>query len=573
MAKLIDKKKLQSFRILVADDEIETLDLYCQALGVESDENRKTTEEIGALADRLFSEKGKSIYTLANTFEIVTCKQGDEAVEIVKQSLAEKRPFAIAFIDIRMPPGPDGVWAAERIRSLDPYIEIVMVTGFSDIHPLVIARRIPPPHKLLYIQKPFHPLEIFQFATSLSAKWEMEQKLKHVELKKQELEIQLRRSQKLEAIGTLASGIAHDFNNILSSIIGNAEIALRHELSENDKARYSMEQILKAGHRARALVRQIVTFSHQKDQELKPLQLTPIIKETIKALRSTLPPNIQIRHYLMTDKDIVLCEPFQIQQILMNLATNAIYAMRNTGGTLEIRLTDTLSMLDMEFKDGLTPKGYGSKPQIKLSVSDTGEGMSQSVLERIFEPYFTTKPRGEGTGLGLSVVHGMVKAMNGIIRVQSEPGKGTVFTIFLPMVEARQVSELTAKAEVNTGNERILLVENEEIVLDMTKRMLESLGYQVTAMTKSVEALNLFQSNPNAFDLVITDMGMPDLSGDQLSKEILLIRPDIPIILCTGYTEIISEEKAKSIGIRELILKPILMTDMAQAVRKHLKKK
>lgn len=395
------------------------------------------------------------------------------------------------------------------------------------------------------------------------------------ELKK--IEEQLQQAQRVDAIGALAGGIAHDFNNILAAIIGYTEIALYHELPGGSSPQHSIEQILKASHRAKNLVQQILAFSRHKEREIKYSKMTPIIKEAIKFLRATLPTTIEIRQKITAKSDIVLCDPGQIHQVLMNLCTNAGHAMRRKGGILEISLQNVkIADCPLEIVEAEKLKAKNLKSKIaldpvfclKLSVRDTGQGMERFVLERIYEPYYTTKKVGEGTGLGLSVVHGIVKSFGGMINVESEPGKGSAFSIFMPTIENEVKSEKELSESVPFGNEHILFVDDEEVLVDIGKSMLESQGYKVTTKTSSIEALDTFRSKPGEYDLVITDMTMPKMTGDELARELMKIRPDVPIILCTGFCEFITEEKAKSMGIQGFVMKPMVIHEITREIRR-----
>ncbi len=382
------------------------------------------------------------------------------------------------------------------------------------------------------------------------------------EKERAELQTQLQHAQRMEAMGTLAGGIAHDFNNILMIINGYTEIALEHELPDDHPVRDSMGQALKATHRAIELVHQILAFSRQKEHEMVQVRVTPIVKETLKLLRASLPATIEISRKLTAESDMIMGDPSKIHQVLMNFCTNASHAMGSEPGVLEICMTDAKVDSDPD----LNPGHY-----LMLSVSDTGHGMEPSVMEHIFEPYFTTKPVGEGTGLGLSVTHGIVKSFGGTIRVRSEPEEGSTFDVFFPITEAGRASEIKTSAPIPRGNnEHILFIDDEELLTDMGKRLLEGLGYKVSARTDSVAALEDFRLHPEAYDLVITDMTMPIMTGDKLARELLLIRPDIPVILCTGYSKEITEEKAEDMGIREFLMKPPSMREIAQAIRRAL---
>ncbi len=383
------------------------------------------------------------------------------------------------------------------------------------------------------------------------------------EEERKRLESQLTQAQKMEAVGTLAGGIAHDFNNILSIILGYGELAMDN-IVQPSKAKSYLGEVLKAGNRAKDLISHILTFSRQKETHHVPLEIRPIIKETVKMLRSVIPTTIAIRQNLI-DSGQILSDPTQIHQVLMNLCTNAAHAMDKTGGVLEVGL-------EKAFVDG----GAGapdlpSGPYIRLTVSDTGHGISPEIMGRIFEPYFTTKGIGRGTGLGLSVVHGIVKNHGGSILCRSIPGKGTTFDIYLPEIEIEeQTWKSPEKDPLPRGIERILFVDDEPALVDLAKKSIESLGYTVVIRTSSIEALELFRNDPGRFDLVITDMTMPGVTGDKLARSLMEIRHDIPVIMCTGYSECVTEERVKEIGIRELILKPLLRKDLAKAIRRVL---
>ncbi len=390
---------------------------------------------------------------------------------------------------------------------------------------------------------------------------------KQVEETKSRHEAQVRQLQKMQAIGTLAGGIAHDFNNILSAIIGYSEL-VRDELPPGSSLTTYVDQVLRAGNRARDLVQQILTFSRQTEKELKPIQIHPITKEALKLLRASIPTSIEIKSSIDTRCGAVLGDPTQIHQILMNLCTNAYQSMRNSGGTMGVVLSEVEIGRDSGKVDNLdlAPGRYA-----KLEVSDTGPGMTRAVQEKIFDPYFTTKSTGEGTGLGLSVVHGIVKSMKGHISVYSEPGMGATFNVYIPLDKtADERPEQKRYEPIAGGHERILFVDDETPIVRLGQQMLESLGYQVTAIDNSPTALQAFQAHPGNFDLVITDMSMPKMTGVELARALLAIEPDLPIILCTGFSEIINRDMAKGIGIREYIMKPIIKRDMANVVRKVL---
>jgi signal transduction histidine kinase/ActR/RegA family two-component response regulator len=379
------------------------------------------------------------------------------------------------------------------------------------------------------------------------------------------LEQELMQAQKMEAIGTLAGGIAHDFNNILGAILGYADLALEDCPPGSQVAR-DLEEVIQAGNRARDLVKQILAFSRQAETDKIPLQPSIIVKEIIKLLRSSLPTTIDIQQNIVQDTGLILADPTQIHQILMNLCTNAYHAMEETGGILSISIKmKVLSQEDLVSVPHVQPGNF-----VHLSVKDSGEGITPEIQEKIFDPYFTTKKTGKGTGMGLAIVHGIVKSCGGYITCRSRIGEGTVFDIFLPSIEEHAVPETRPFELIPVGTERILFIDDESMLATMGQAMLERLGYSVTVQTSSLEALSTFKNQPNAFDLVITDQTMPGMTGADLAREMLQIRPNLPIILCTGYSNLISEEKAKSLGIKGFALKPLARKDIAGIIRKVL---
>jgi PAS domain S-box-containing protein len=391
--------------------------------------------------------------------------------------------------------------------------------------------------------------------------------VKRTQEEKARLEAQLRQAQKMEAIGTLAGGIAHDFNNILAAMMGYAELVLLNH-PEGTRVHHYLDEILKAGDRAKNLVSQILAFSRQGESERKPIQLSPIVKESLKLLRASLPATIEIRQDIGRDEGIVLADPVQIHQIIMNLCTNAAHAMRENGGILEVGLHQ--SQADQNLCAAHPDLRPG--PCVVLAVGDTGCGMPQEILDRIFEPYFSTKEKGEGTGLGLAVVHGIVTGYGGVISVKSAPARGSVFEVFLPAVKSVMVETHRDEA-LQSGRERILFVDDEPPLVEIGRDMLQHLGYEVVTFSSSLDALNAFRAQPDHFDLVITDMTMPQMTGERLAQTLIEIRPDLPVILCTGYSERITEERAGSLGIKAFLLKPLSAHDLAKKVRDTLDNK
>ena len=381
-----------------------------------------------------------------------------------------------------------------------------------------------------------------------------------------DIEKKLSQSEKMEAIGTLAGGIAHDFNNILAAILGYTQLGI--DAPDEERRRRYLNQVLKSGERAKNLTSQILAFSRQDEQERSPVDIEGIVKEAMKLLRSLLPATIEIRQEIESKPTIVLSNSFQIHQVLMNLCTNAAHAMRDKEGVLDVRLDHVrLPAREHPMMVDLQPGSY-----IRLIVRDTGHGIDPGIIDRIFDPFFTTKKMGEGTGLGLSIAYGIVKSHGGTINVQSTLGKGSTFSVYFPRLEVEIEKKSEKPQPIHGGGERVLFVDDEPFLTEIGKEGLSALGYEVTVRTSSIEALNAFRTQPRKFDLVITDMTMPNMTGVQLANEILKVRPDIPIILCTGYSEMIDEKNSKKFGIQAFLMKPVLLEEIARTIRKVLDK-
>jgi PAS domain S-box-containing protein len=401
---------------------------------------------------------------------------------------------------------------------------------------------------------------VFAAARDISEQKKTEKALRNAEDR-------LRQMQKMEALGTLAGGIAHDFNNILMPILINTELALFDVAPESPVAN-SLQLVLSAANRGKEMVKQITTFSRMRVREHTPVKIATVVKEALTFINSSLPKHIEIRDEIRAESSMVAADPTQIQQILMNLCGNAADAMRENGGVLQVALEEMFvseSMVSME-------PGLRVGPYVKLTVSDTGTGISPDVMEKVFDPFFTTKDPAGGTGMGLPMVHGIVKSHGGVVTALSEVGKGSVFTVYLPRVETDSENESSDQSPIPSGKETILVVDDEEFQVQSMKEILGRLGYHVSGKTRSLEALELFRTQPQKFDLVITDEVMPVMTGSKLAQELLKIRSDLPIILCTGYSEAISADKVRKIGIRELMMKPFGVREISAAIRRALKR-
>ena len=384
---------------------------------------------------------------------------------------------------------------------------------------------------------------------------------KKIEDDKRNLEAQLRQAHKMEALGTLAGGIAHDFNNILFAIIGFCELALE-DTRRNTAQEENLLQAITGARRAAELVGQILTFARQSGIEKHPLNLTAIVKESLKLLRATLPKSIDIRTEL-NGQQTVLADPTQMHQIIVNLCTNAFHAMRDDGGVLTVGLTKIEMGAGKEhYVAGLKPGPYAW-----LKVEDTGHGMSAETLERIFDPYYTTKAQGDGTGMGLSVVQGIVNGLKGAIHVDSDVGKGSRFNIYLPALDKMDSDRRPDTASIVGGREHILFVDDELLLTNMVSQMLSNMGYHVTTCNNPADALALFRHGPEKFDLIISDVTMPEMGGHEMVEEMMKIRPDLPVLLCTGYSENITEKIASNIGVRALMHKPLVRHELSSTIR------
>jgi signal transduction histidine kinase len=496
-------------------------------------------------------------------FSLSFASQGQEGYQLAEEAL-ELEPFAMAFVDVRMPPGWDGMETAIKIRQLDPNIELVIVTAYSDRSMEEIVRNVGASDKLLFLRKPFDPEELKQIARCMTSKWQLAKQAAQQFLDQQLLRDQLRQAQKMESIGTLAGGIAHDFNNILSAIMGYTDLAMMRA-KDNTEVQEDLAQVRKASIRAADLVRQILTFSRRKSQEMHPLQISMVIKEAMKLLRASIPTTIDIRQEI-TSEATILADPTQIHQVIMNLCTNAYQAMLENGGILGISLTET------EIGQG-TP-GQGPLPNgryVTLTVSDTGSGMDQATMDRIFDPYFTTKQQGKGTGLGLAMVHGIVEGHHGRIAVNSQPGAGTTFTVLLPItsVQSLQLSPSVAPPR-SKRHERIMVVDDEGPIRDLSRQFLTEVGYRVDTFANGTDAWQAFSKTPTAWHLLLTDQTMPGITGEKLASMARELRPEMPILLTSGYVPNRDTDQAKKMDVSVYLQKPLSRDALLTAVAKAL---
>jgi PAS domain S-box-containing protein len=708
--------RTKRFRVLAVDHDESMLTLYRDILCFESEEPSALEALFGDDA-RLPSPEEIDEDAARPVFEVVQAADAMGGRKAAELALSDGDPFAIALIDIHLSDQDEalsGIGLAETLRSLDPHVEIVLLSARHNVPLKEFNKRVQPPEKLLFVQKPFRTPELKQIALSLGSKWDAENRLRDLnetlavkveartselnaanrrlrldiakraavlrELQASEqryrllfekdisgnfaadvegrildcnaafaemfnftmpeeamgenlfdlweragggeslremltgngrvsnqevafadgplrrhlmvscdtvldgdggptelrgylfdisepkrLEEQLRQSQKMEALGTLAGGIAHDFNNILGVILGYAEIIESGAEPDSGLSR-RVGEISRAGRRARDLVTQILNFSRQGPQERHAMTLTPLIKEALKLLRSSVPTNVAILPRLETDRDQVMADPTQMHQILLNLCGNAAYAMQDTGGTMTITLADV-----RPGDTALPPEDLGKAERfVRLSVADNGPGIDPDVAERVFDPFFTTKRQGEGTGMGLAMVHGIVKRHDGYLELENRPGHGATFHVFLPRSSEMARPETDIPADLVFREGRILFVDDEKPLTDIGRELLESCGFEVVTRTSSVEALEAFKFKARDFDLIITDQSMPNMTGMEFAREVLKIRPDIPIILCTGFSDAVSYERLRDIGIGDFIMKPILKHDLMASISRLL---
>lgn len=405
---------------------------------------------------------------------------------------------------------------------------------------------------------------------ALAVQVNMVLRIRALEKEKAELKKQLQRAQKMESIGTLAGGIAHEFNNVLFPIIGYTEMSM-YDVPEDSKTRENLASVLKAADRAKDLIQQIQNFSTKAVQERRPLKIQYIVKETLKLLMASLPSTINVRHEIDNACGPVAADPSEIQQVLMNLCANAYQVMEEKGGELGITLREVdLVPGDLSSEIDLSPGDY-----LKLTVKDTGPGREHTEVKHVFNPQYHSNDRNQGAGMGMNVVHDIVRSYKGMTCVSSDPHQGTTIDVYLPLIDTQpnNIPEISAETDIPHGNETILVVDDEEDVLEMMHLMLERLGYQVVSMSNGVSALDVFRKASNTFDLVITDQTMPQMTGMELIRELRLVRSDIPIMLCTGFNEKITEDNTRHLGVGALIGKPVRIAEIAEKIREVLNRK
>ncbi len=493
-------------------------------------------------------------------FNVLEAENGEKGLEICRMEKPD-----IVLVDLRMP-GMGGLEVIKIMAEQMPDIPVIVVSGTGVLEDALEAIRAGADD---YITKPVKDMQILEHVimkTMEKAELKRENRLyqEHLEELVEKRTQELRHAQKMEALGTLAGGIAHDFNNILTSITGYTELSIINCKDENVAG--FLQNIKQASNRATELVKQILTFCRKGEHERKPVNIAVLLKEAIRFLRSSIPSNVTIRHTINSDS-CVLGDPSQIHQIIMNLCTNAYHAMEDGGGTLSILLED----IKLTHKTTLANVTLSPGRYVKLEVADTGCGMDMDIQQRIFDPYFTTKGSGKGSGMGLSVVHGIVGSCNGAISVFSEPGKGSRFTVFLPVVEDRKTEAMSAGEIVDVeGSETVLFVDDEEQIVDVVRRGLSGLGYHVEAFTEPHAALDAFRTSAERFDIAVMDIMMPGMDGYALARELLKIREDIPVILCTGFFDKVEELRVQDRRIREYMTKPFKIKTLAQTIRSNL---
>lgn len=490
-------------------------------------------------------------------YDITVTDDAMEGVELLHQKI-----FDLAILDVMMPV-MSGFEIMESVKDLGLDTLFIIMTGDTSMDSAIKAIRKGASD---YIRKPFDADELMIRVENAIRQKKSKDEKRLIQSEKKQLEMQLRQSQKMEAIGTLAGGMAHDFNNTLGIIIGNTELAIRTTPKDSPNRQY-LNNIITASCRAEEMVSRLLSFSRITDAVKKPIDLISSVDESLKLLRSSLPSNIEIKKNFPDYPLVIMGDPTQLNQVMINLCTNSAHAMNGSGGKLDISITTReIGLNPLTSFNGLPHGNYAA-----ITVSDTGHGIPEDIVKRVFDPYFTTKETGKGTGMGLAVVHGIVKNHGGGIKVQSKVNEGTVFTVYFPVIDAVVESKPSVDIEcLPGGKENILLVDDEYMIADTMKIMMEQLGYKVKAFTESSRALEVFESNPGAFDLVITDMTMPKMTGDLLAAKVQDIRADTPVIICTGFNNRVDPDGLKNKGICEILTKPVRTITLAKAIKEVL---
>ncbi|MBF0528896.1 MAG: response regulator [Deltaproteobacteria bacterium] len=533
------------------------------------------------MAEILIVEDSQSI-AMAEAYRLWTAGHNIQFASTGRQALDlafSSKPDLI-ILDYKLP-DTNGLEVFRELQRRVPEILVIMVTGKGSENLAVSALKegckdyliknenlldslVKSVEQVLKEDKLQRQVQAQELALRL-ANLSLEKSIKERTAELERANERLQQAQKMEALGTLAGGIAHDFNNILAALIGHMEMAMLHIPAEHP-ARPHLEQVYRASERATELVRRILTFSRQSEQKNRPLKIAPVVREALKLLRASLPSTIEIKPRLKEETRFILADATLIHQIIMNLATNAGHAMRDKGGILTVTLEETVLGLEESF--GLSCSGL--KPYLVLTVSDTGNGMTPEIMTKIFDPYFTTKKQSEGTGLGLAVVLGIVKSCDGEIKVYSEPGQGATFRVYLPQTEVKPAFKETAPVLPQRGLEKILVLDDEDVLAQTVKEMLEYLGYQVFTENDPIRAMETFRAKPYFFDLVLTDQTMPRKTGLEVAAELLKIRADLPVILCTGFSEIASEDIVMTSGVKGFLMKPFTIQQIGVKVREIL---
>ena len=519
---------------------------------------KQSKATILTIEDDLLVRKGIAIYLQGLGYIVLQAADGAEGLEIFHRAHPD-----LVLTDLRLPK-VDGMEVLRTIQEKSPDTPVIIASGMGTLGDAIQALKLGARD---YVTKPITDMNLIRYA--------IERALEHADLVREnriyqlhlEDEVQkktaeLHQAQKLEAIGTLAGGIAHDFNNILAAIMGFSELTLLKTGLDSEVAN-NLRQVLKASQRAKDLVLQILTFSRKTETDRHPIQASLIIKEALKLLQATLPATAQLQQHIVAKETMILADPTEIHQVITNLCTNAFHALPDEQGNISIGLHEC-SMTENDLAEYPT---LSSGKYLRLTVSDTGCGMDAEVMNSIFDPFFTTKERGRGTGLGLSVVHGIVTDCGGGIKVESHSGEGTTFSLLFPVEASARETEIEVAIMPPSGSERILFVDDEEDLRNLTRQMLIYLGYSVVCCSSAAEALEKIKGDHAVCDLLITDQSMPEMPGTELARKVLDVCPGLPILLCTGYSSMVDEEKAVEMGIRGFLLKPLSINIMAQKIR------